>query len=205
MLLILVGLALGFLAAGWGWNPALREVAKRRPLEPLNTERNSFEVDPFIWSDQVPPAMRRRYIIAMFGFSLGMALVGIGAWRSNDPRGQTAAMLFLAGACFSACVLSWKIIRRTRGGISQRTVQTREAVTKTSEWRSWYDVLEPREAVIAGIVGLAVVWPLMHYAIPVDYEGWGRSHDWWKGIGLAIMMLGFAVPYWLVKWWTTRR
>jgi hypothetical protein len=28
----------------------------------------------------------------------------------------------------------------------------------------WYDVLEPREAVIAGLVGLAVVWPLSYYA-----------------------------------------
>ena len=39
----------------------------------------------------------------------------------------------------------------------------------------WYDVLEPREAVIAGIVGLAVVWPLTYYAYHTGYVFWGYS------------------------------
>lgn len=60
----------------------------------------------------------------------------------------------------------------------------------------WYDVLEPRAAVIAGVVGLAVVWSLTHYA----YHGGYVS----KNLGTAIDMLSFAVPYWFVKWSSTR-
>ena len=70
----------------------------------------------------------------------------------------------------------------------------------------WYDVLEPREAVIAGLVGLAVVWPLTYYAYHTGYYVfWGLSPPQWKAIGTAIDVLGFAVPYWLVKWFVKRR
>jgi hypothetical protein len=153
MLLTLLGFAL-ICAAGWGSNSALLEVAKRRPLEPLHTEQNRFEVDPYIWSGQAPPALRRRYIITSAFFPLGAALMGFGAWQSGDPRGHTWGALALAGACFVACALAWKIIR-TRWGLSRHTAQSsREAVMKTSGWLNWHEVLEPREAVIAGVVGL---------------------------------------------------
>jgi hypothetical protein len=70
----------------------------------------------------------------------------------------------------------------------------------------WWDVLEPREAVIAGVVGLAIVWPLIYYVSHTGYYlSWGYSRPQWRGIGTAIDMLGFAVPYWLVKWWVKRR
>lgn len=39
----------------------------------------------------------------------------------------------------------------------------------------WYDVLEPRGAVIAGAVGLAIVWPLGYYAFNAGYVFWGYS------------------------------
>ena len=68
----------------------------------------------------------------------------------------------------------------------------------------WYDVLEPREAVIAGLLGLAVVWPLTYYAYHTG-PYWGFSLPQWKAIGTALAMLAFAVPYWLVKWWVKRR
>jgi hypothetical protein len=71
---------------------------------------------------------------------------------------------------------------------------------------AWYDVLEPREAVIAGLVGLAVVWPLTYYAYYTGYYVFlGLSAPQWKAVGTAIGMLGFAVPYWLVKWLVKRR
>jgi hypothetical protein len=69
----------------------------------------------------------------------------------------------------------------------------------------WYGVLEPREAVIAGIVGLAVVWALTYYASHSGYVFWGYSPPQWKNLGTALILLGFAVPYCLVKWLVQRR
>ena len=69
----------------------------------------------------------------------------------------------------------------------------------------WYNVLEPREAVIAGIVGLAATWALTYYAHHAGYVFWGFSPPQWKNIGTAIDVLGFAVPYCLVKWLVKRQ
>ena len=69
----------------------------------------------------------------------------------------------------------------------------------------WHDVLEPRVAVIAGLVGLAVVWPLTFYASQAGYVFWGYSPPQWKNLGTALVVLGFAVPYCLVKWLVKRR
>jgi hypothetical protein len=68
----------------------------------------------------------------------------------------------------------------------------------------WYHVLKPHEAVVAGIIGLAVVWPLTYYAYHAGYVFWGYSPPQWKNLGTAIDVLGFAVPYWLVKWLVKR-
>jgi multisubunit Na+/H+ antiporter MnhB subunit len=64
----------------------------------------------------------------------------------------------------------------------------------------WHEVLEPREAVIAGVIGLAVVYLTIYYAYHNGYEFWGYSPQQWKNLGTAIDMIGFAVPYLLVKW-----
>jgi hypothetical protein len=69
----------------------------------------------------------------------------------------------------------------------------------------WYDVLEPREAVIAGIVCFAIVWPLGFYLQNTGYVICGYSPKQWKDAGTAVSVLSFAVPYWLVKWWVKRR
>jgi hypothetical protein len=69
----------------------------------------------------------------------------------------------------------------------------------------WYEVLNPREAVIAGIVGLAVVYPLIYYASHHGYEFWGYSPRQWKNLGTAVDVLSFAVPYAIVKWVMKRR
>jgi hypothetical protein len=69
----------------------------------------------------------------------------------------------------------------------------------------WYDVLEPRQAVVAGIVGLAAIWPLTYYAYHTRYVFWGYSPPQWKNVGTAMDVLGFAVPYCLVKWLVNRR
>jgi hypothetical protein len=69
----------------------------------------------------------------------------------------------------------------------------------------WYAVLGPREAVIAGIMGLAVVWPLTYYAYHTGYVFWGYSPPQWKNFGTALDVLGFAVPYCLVKWLVRRQ
>jgi hypothetical protein len=69
----------------------------------------------------------------------------------------------------------------------------------------WHEVLEPREAVCAGTVGLAIAWPLVYYAHHVGYVFWGYSPPEWKNLGTAIDVLGFAVPYVLVKWIVKRR
>jgi len=64
----------------------------------------------------------------------------------------------------------------------------------------WHEVLKPREAVIAGIVGLVIVWALLYYASQVGYVFWGYSPPEWKNLGTAMIALAFAVPYLLVKW-----
>jgi hypothetical protein len=69
----------------------------------------------------------------------------------------------------------------------------------------WYEVLEPREAVFAGIIGFAVVYPLVYYAYHVGYVFWGYSPREWKNLGTAVDVLGFAVPYILVRWVVRRR
>jgi hypothetical protein len=69
----------------------------------------------------------------------------------------------------------------------------------------WHDVLEPRQAVVAGIVGLAAVWPLTYYAHHAGTVFWGYGPAQWKNVGTAIDVLGFAVPYCLVKWLVKRR
>jgi hypothetical protein len=69
----------------------------------------------------------------------------------------------------------------------------------------WHDVLEPREAVFAGIAGLVTVWPLVYYAYHAGYVFWGYSPPQWKGVGTAIDVLGFAIPYVLVRWIVKRR
>ena len=71
-------------------------------------------------------------------------------------------------------------------------------MTKRPEW---WSVLEPREAVIAGLVGLAIVSALGAYLHHGGYyTAWGIARTTSKNFGTLAMMLGFAVPYWLVKW-----
>ena len=70
---------------------------------------------------------------------------------------------------------------------------------------AWYEVLEPREAVFAGLIGLAVVYPLVYYAGHVGYVFCGYSPREWKNLGTAVDVLGFAVPYILVRWLVRRR
>ena len=69
----------------------------------------------------------------------------------------------------------------------------------------WHEVLEPREAVIAGVIGLAIVYPIVYCAYHAGYEFWGYSPRQWKNLGTAIDVLGFAIPYLLVKWLSKRR
>jgi hypothetical protein len=64
----------------------------------------------------------------------------------------------------------------------------------------WHAVLKPREAVIAGIVGLVIVWAPLFYAAQVGYVFWGYSPHEWRDLGMAMIALAFAVPYLLVKW-----
>jgi len=69
----------------------------------------------------------------------------------------------------------------------------------------WHDTLGPREAVTAGLVGLAIVSALSIYASQAGYVFWGYSPPQWKDMGTAIELLGFAVPYLFVKWFLGRR
>jgi phosphotransferase system glucose/maltose/N-acetylglucosamine-specific IIC component len=69
----------------------------------------------------------------------------------------------------------------------------------------WHEALKPREAVIAGLMGFAVVYPLIYYAYHVGYEFWGYSPPQWKNLGTAVDVLGFVIPYLLVKWAMTFR
>jgi hypothetical protein len=69
----------------------------------------------------------------------------------------------------------------------------------------WYEVLKPREAVIAGLAGLGVVYPLIYYASHQGFVFWGYSPPQWKNLGTAFDLLSFVVPYLLVKWIMERR
>lgn len=69
----------------------------------------------------------------------------------------------------------------------------------------WHGLLEPREAVMAGVAGLAIVWPLIYYAYHSGFVFWGYIPQQWKNFGTAVDLLSFVVPYLLVKWWVRRR
>ena len=73
------------------------------------------------------------------------------------------------------------------------------------EGSEWFEVLKPRKAVIAGLVGLAIVYPCVYYASYTGYVLWGYSPPQWKGVGLAVDVLAFTLPYLLVKWVIERR
>jgi hypothetical protein len=63
----------------------------------------------------------------------------------------------------------------------------------------WYDVLEPREAVVAGALGFAVVYPITYYAFHHGYVLWGLTPQQWKHAGTAVDVLAFAIPYLVMK------
>ncbi len=69
----------------------------------------------------------------------------------------------------------------------------------------WYDVLNPWQAVIAGAVGFALMFLLTRYASHVGFVIWGYGPKEWKGIGTVTIILGFVVPYCLVRWVMKRR
>jgi hypothetical protein len=70
---------------------------------------------------------------------------------------------------------------------------------------NWWEVLEPREAVISGVIGLAIVYPITWYAYHNGYIFWGLTPTQWKNLGTAIDILSLAVPYFLVRWFTKIR
>ena len=43
------------------------------------------------------------------------------------------------------------------------------------EGSEWFEVLKPRKAVIAGLVGLAIVYPCVYYASYTGYVLWLRT------------------------------
>ena len=43
------------------------------------------------------------------------------------------------------------------------------------------------------------MWPLTYYASHTGYYTVGLTRPQWKDLGTALCLLGFAVPYWLVK------
>jgi hypothetical protein len=71
------------------------------------------------------------------------------------------------------------------------------------------DVLKPREAVVAGAIGLGIVYPLMFYAVQggyaQSYVPWNMTARELKDWALAADALAFAIPYLLVKWYRRRR
>jgi len=68
-----------------------------------------------------------------------------------------------------------------------------------------YVVLEPLGAVIAGIVGLAIVWPVGFYLYDNGYVLWGYTPSQYKSLGTAIDVLAFVIPYAVTKWFLNRR
>jgi hypothetical protein len=64
----------------------------------------------------------------------------------------------------------------------------------------WHDALEPRIAVVAGVVGLAVVWPIGRYAFNAGYLSLR-----YKDLVTAVDLLAFVIPYLAVKWVLKRR
>ena len=69
----------------------------------------------------------------------------------------------------------------------------------------WSDVLGPRAAVIAGMVGFAIVWPLGYYVSNAGYVFWGFTPPQYRNLVTVIDVLSFTLPYLLVKWWRKRR
>jgi uncharacterized membrane protein YphA (DoxX/SURF4 family) len=52
------------------------------------------------------------------------------------------------------------------------------------------------------VPGLVIVWALGAYLHHSGYyTAWGLTRATSKNFGTLAILLGFAVPYWLVKWW----
>ena len=66
-------------------------------------------------------------------------------------------------------------------------------------------MLQPREALIAGLIGLAIVYPAVYYAFYDGYIIFGLTPKQWKGFGTVADALAFAIPYLVVKWLAEKR
>ena len=110
MLLLLVVFLCIFL---WGCSPVLTEVAKQTPREPLNSIKNRFAVDSYIWSDAAPRALRRRYVLA--GACMSAAMLCLASLAGNSApqsdRQVVGVVLCLIAAAVIAVDLVRKIIR----------------------------------------------------------------------------------------------
>ena len=99
--------------SAWGFHSVLIEVAKQRPLEPLNSIGNRFAVAPYIRSSTAPKALRQRYVLTAACMPAGLLCLAYLAWNS-EPRSdrQVVGMLLcITAAAVIAVDLVRKIIR----------------------------------------------------------------------------------------------
>jgi hypothetical protein len=76
--------------------------------------------------------------------------------------------------------------------------QVGDPAVKKPEWHL-HEALGPREAVSVGLVGLAVVWPLIHHVSTTGYYALGAQPSAVEGHWHVDMHARLLVPYWLVK------
>ncbi len=99
--------------AAWGFLSVQAEVAKRNPIDSLNSVKNRFAVDPFIWSKEAPRGLRRRYVFCSACLPLGMLCFAYLALQSSsDPEQRLAGIFFgVMGAVIIGVTLLVKVIR----------------------------------------------------------------------------------------------
>ena len=159
-LLLFVGAVVSLGRAGWNFNAVIDELRRSLPSK-FNELDLGWAVGYHIWSPVASDAARRHFVWSQLCFSLFALFMGILMLSFGELIG---AALFGGLAVVVIVYIAWQSYRyRVRRPETENEALLARAVMKKPEW---YDVLEPREAVIAGMVGLAVVWPLTYYVSP---------------------------------------
>jgi hypothetical protein len=96
--------------AMWGSISVFIEVAKRRPREPLNSLRNRYEVDDYIWGNAASLPLRRRYVLCSACAPLALLCMARLVWVNEDDPGRRLIGIVLPG--LFALIITATLIRK---------------------------------------------------------------------------------------------
>lgn len=201
------------------WSSLLSEI---RPFLPPTMRKSSVEgwaISCWIWDSYIPKKIQRKYFMLHIFGVIFVGYINIFVGLNEDFAATVVFRVVLAGGLVSLAVEGWRHRDRLFGLPSPRRTIPCQSAGDVPEIMSdpgaslpgapkkmeWYDVLRPREAVAAGLIGLAVAWACFHFATSQGGVFPGYSLLQTKNLGMALMLLGFAIPYWLTRHLLRRR